>query len=257
MPQKQGIVNLYKRAGETPKERIGRFRKENPLYADATLSYAGRLDPMAEGVLLVLVDDENKKRTQYLSFTKDYVCEILWGFSTDTHDILGIVENVPFSFPEKFESLVENEVKKLHDETHQHFPIYSSKPVNGKPLFQWAREGKADEIEIPLKEIHIEDAYVVSHNAMQGNALLLTIEEKISKVSGDFRQADIVRKWRKALMVKERETFRTTTVFFSVSSGTYIRSLVDLLGKNMACGGAILSLTRTRVGEYSIDNALL
>src|SRR3989344_1981262 len=255
MKEKQGIINLYKRIGETPKERLERFKKENPLYADATLSYAGRLDPMSEGVLLALVDEENKKRTQYLSFTKDYVCEILWGFSTDTYDILGITHSTPFSFPETFDVLVEEEVKKLHDETPQHFPAYPSKPVLGKPLFQWAREGKINEIEIPLKDIHVENAYVVSHNAMHGKVLLSAIEEKISKISGNFRQDDIVREWRKTLAGKEGETFRTTSVFFSVTSGTYIRGLVHLLGQNLACGATILSLTRTRVGEYAIDNA--
>lgn len=256
MKEKQGIVSLYKRLGETPKECLVRFRKENPAYANAILSYAGRLDPMAEGLLLVLVDEENKNRAQYLSYMKDYVCEIVWGFATDTHDILGMSEEIAFIFPEDFEARVEAEVNNLHGHMDQPFPAYSSKPVSGKPLFQWAREGRIDEIEIPLKNIHIEDAHVVSHNAVQGAMLLSSIEEKILKVSGDFRQAEIISRWKEALASKEKETIKSTTAFFSVSGGTYIRGLAHLLGQNLGCGGVVLSLSRTRVGEYSVDNAL-
>ena len=56
------VLNLYKQMGETPRERLERLRKEKSEYAHEVLSYAGRLDPMAEGVLLCLVGAENKHR---------------------------------------------------------------------------------------------------------------------------------------------------------------------------------------------------
>ena len=49
------VVNLYKQMGETPRERLERLRQQRPYYEHEVLSYAGRLDPMAEGVLLCLV----------------------------------------------------------------------------------------------------------------------------------------------------------------------------------------------------------
>jgi tRNA U55 pseudouridine synthase TruB len=54
-----GVINLYKRLGETPRERLERLRSQRPHYQYETLSYAGRLDPMAEGVLICLVGAEN------------------------------------------------------------------------------------------------------------------------------------------------------------------------------------------------------
>ena len=55
------ILKLYKKEGETPLEAIERFRRKNPEYRNEKMTYAGRLDPMAEGVLLVLAGNECKK----------------------------------------------------------------------------------------------------------------------------------------------------------------------------------------------------
>ncbi len=87
------IISIYKKLGETPLECLNRLRLEKPDYKEAVLSYAGRLDPMAEGVLLVLVGEENKNREKYLSLSKTYIVEILWGIETDTYDLLGRVSS--------------------------------------------------------------------------------------------------------------------------------------------------------------------
>src|SRR5690606_23219787 len=84
------ILQLYKREGETPLECIQRFRAENPSYAEVSMTYLGRLDPMAEGLLLVLAGDTRKKKA-YLELDKRYEFEVLWGFETDTYDMLGLV----------------------------------------------------------------------------------------------------------------------------------------------------------------------
>src|ERR1700749_2760200 len=83
------VLNLYKKLGETPRERLERLRIQKPHYAHEVLSYAGRLDPMAEGVLLCLVGSANKRRELYLDMSKEYKLDVLFGFSTDTYDILG------------------------------------------------------------------------------------------------------------------------------------------------------------------------
>ena len=86
-------INLYKKVGESPLDAINRFKEKNAFYKKKKTSYAGRLDPLAEGVLLVLVGDETKKINQYLGFDKEYKAEILIGVSSDSHDILGIPYN--------------------------------------------------------------------------------------------------------------------------------------------------------------------
>jgi len=52
-------------------------------------AYAGRLDPMAHGVLVLLVGEENKKREKYEKFVKEYLFQCIFGVATDTYDILG------------------------------------------------------------------------------------------------------------------------------------------------------------------------
>lgn len=88
------VITIYKKIGETPLEALTRLRESVPEYKEETLSYAGRLDPMAAGVMLVLAGDANKEREKYLNLEKDYSAEILFGISTDTYDTLGLITEV-------------------------------------------------------------------------------------------------------------------------------------------------------------------
>lgn len=86
------MLNLYKKVGETPLECLGRWVKQNPKYENMKMTYAGRLDPMAEGELLVLVGEECYEKEKYLGLDKEYEFDILFGFGTDTYDILGLTD---------------------------------------------------------------------------------------------------------------------------------------------------------------------
>ena len=88
----KNVINLYKPVGLSPLQVIEKFRLKHREYGKVKLGYAGRLDPMAEGVLMVLVGDENKKIRDYLKFDKEYRAEILIGLKSDSCDVLGIVE---------------------------------------------------------------------------------------------------------------------------------------------------------------------
>ena len=59
---KKSVLNLYKKVGETPLECIKRFQSDHPEYQGEKMTYAGRLDPLASGVLLVLVGKECKQK---------------------------------------------------------------------------------------------------------------------------------------------------------------------------------------------------
>ena len=78
------VIVLNKKEGETPLESLENFRAKNKKYQDVKMTYAGRLDPMASGVLLVLAGDETKNKEKYLNLDKEYEFEILFGFATDT-----------------------------------------------------------------------------------------------------------------------------------------------------------------------------
>ncbi len=89
-------VVLNKKRGETPLELLHSWKieysKVNPLILTTPLSYAGRLDPMAEGKMLVLIGDECKKQSAYIKLDKEYEIEIVLDLKTDTGDVLGMAK---------------------------------------------------------------------------------------------------------------------------------------------------------------------
>jgi len=154
---KNKIISVYKKRGETPLECIERLRLEQSELENEVLSYAGRLDPMAEGVLLVVVGDENKHKKQYLLLPKEYTFDVLFGFSTDTYDVLGKLTDAVTKQTNKRVNMraVLDVVGNWRGKRKQEYPPYSSKTVKGKPLFEYAREGKLDKITIPKQKIEI------------------------------------------------------------------------------------------------------
>ena len=252
------MICIYKKQGETPLQALKRLREKQTELKDETLSYAGRLDPMAEGVLLVLVGDENNNREKFLHQDKAYITEALFGFETDSYDILGkLVETGTTSeniTQEKLEKVLERSVGTYE----QPYPGFSSQPVNGKPLFEWAREGKLGELEIPSKRVTVYKSQLLEVHEISAQDLLNTIKERISKVQGDFRQEEIIKLWHQKLdsLQKSAQKYRTAKIRIACSSGTYVRSLVHELGKELGSAAIIYSLIRTKVGEKGLSDCI-
>ena len=87
------LLVLNKREGETPLEALENWRLKHKKYKDVKMTYAGRLDPMASGLLVILAGEETKNKEKYLGLDKEYEFEVLFGFSTDTYDILGKIQH--------------------------------------------------------------------------------------------------------------------------------------------------------------------
>lgn len=237
------VLSLYKKEGETPLECLNRFRAKQSEYKDAVLSYVGRLDPMAEGVLLVVVGEENKNREAYLGFDKVYEVDILFGISTDTGDILGKVVEVSKSVVESDFNFLESFIGSFS----QKYPHYSSKTVGGKPLFEWAREGKLDEIKIPEKEVEIYNIIFKNQYILSSEEILKQVEERILKVNGNFRQEEIIDSWQENLLEKTNEYFSLINIEVSCSSGTYMRTLAEEIGKKLKTPALAWRIKRTSV----------
>ena len=247
------IVSLYKKRGETPLRTIDEFKKKHPEYEDITLSYAGRLDPMAEGLLLVLIGEENKKRKTYENLEKVYEFTLLPGITTDTYDVLGKITGTQvITHPQKIEAQLLSLLPKYTGRISQSYPPYSSKPVNGKPLYYWARENKLAEISIPEKVVTIHEFTFLKTNQLTANQLRAYIVEGIKAVIGDFRQKEILDLWDSYFSSYHNHTFSTYTFRVSCSGGTYIRSLVDSLGKELAVGAIALKIKRVQIGTSSV-----
>lgn len=250
------IYNLYKQRGETPLECVQRYRTTHPESKEDKWTYLGRLDPMAEGVLIAATDDDIKNRDALLELEKEYEFSILFGFATDTYDLLGKILRV-----EVVDEMSEMNLIKLatayQGEREQKYPPFSSKTVNGIALHDWTRKGLIDDIEIPAKNINIYEVKFEGLTALTPKTLLGRLLMDISKVKGDFRQHDILVLWKQVL-----EGLPTDTKIFignlkaRVSSGTYIRGLCNDIGNSLGCGACALSIKRTRLGEYKIEDSI-
>jgi len=242
-------IKIYKERGETPLERLDRLREEKPEHAHKKLSYAGRLDPMAEGVMLVLVGDANKERERYLKYSKEYTFEILFGFETDTYDLLGLINHfwIPNLSKEITIKELQNVLEKFKGEINQEYPPYSSKTVKGKPLFEWAREGKLDKIKIPKHEVVVHEIKILKERKISKSDLRREIITRIMQVKGDFRQKEIADKWDQALKKTEHEDFQIFKINIFVSSGTYIRVLCNDIGKEFGVSALAFNIKRDDV----------
>jgi tRNA pseudouridine55 synthase len=232
---------IWKEIGETPLEALERFRATRPELKDEPMTYAGRLDPMAEGELLILIGDECKNREKYLVLDKEYEVGIVFGVSTDTHDALGIASMVDLRSADS----------KLYDLSRyigtfsQGYPAFSSRTVNGIPLHVLARSGDLPE-EMPIKEVEIYSIELLEISKISAFELKAQIFNTIDKVKGDFRQEEIKARWSEVL-TDPNAAFETIRIHVNCSSGTYMRSLAHRIGKNARCGAFAVSIKRTKV----------
>ncbi|MBC7836641.1 hypothetical protein H7X87_02575 [Acetobacteraceae bacterium] len=249
------VLNLYKNLGETPRERLERLRTEQPHYEHEVLSYAGRLDPMAEGVLLCLVGQANKHRDEYLNLSKEYTLDVLFGFSTDTYDILGrMMDNGdPMHLTKK---MVEKGLNEFRGSLPQQYPPFSSKVVEGKALFEWARGGAFESLVLPQRTVTIYDIALKDMYKVSEPTLYSYIEESVGKVEGDFRQEEILRLWKRHIKASGAREFPAATITVSCSSGTYVRSIAHELGLQLEVPALALHILRTKVGKYEIEKSM-
>ncbi len=238
------MIELYKKRTETPLEALNRLRVEKPELINETLSYAGRLDPMAEGILPVLVgEQENKDRELYLKKDKEYYVEFLLGFSTDTGDVLGLLTNVDIK--EVNESKTKDSLQNLKNITEQIYPWYSSKTVEGIPLFEYARKGDFS-VQRPVKDISIYSVDSEGFKQKDSKEVLDSIVSDINLVQGDFRQKESVQLW-KSVQDKFPEKLTLISCNIRVSSGTYIRGLTEILSKDLNTPVVVYKLVRTKI----------
>ena len=257
---------IYKNVGETPKEVIVRLKKENPEFEILPMTYAGRLDPMAEGLMVILSGESIFKKDEYLDFPKTYEFEIMWGFETDTADLLGKIKNETNTISEKsFDqptvlnrsknaknmipkiSEIKKHLRRSIGKFEQLYPIYSSRPVGGKSLFEWAREGRISEVDILAVKF-------MDRKVVRAGETLEKILEKIDLVKGDFRQEEIKKSWQKSMSRLNLDSWTVDKVEIEVSSGFYVRQFVTDLGRGLGTSALAYSIKRTKVGDMSLAN---
>jgi len=218
------------------------------LYGVKT-SHTGTIDPMAAGVIVVLLGEERLKKYEYAKWLKNYEFHLIFGISTDSYDCLGIVENL--DLPIKIDAI---ELKKILrtfiGNYKQKIPPLSTKKIKGKHLHEYFRSG--EHINLPEKCGKIYKLKLNSIKNTDSKALVKKIMKNIALVTGDFRQKEITRQWNtlvkqkklpKKIMVAKMET--------KTSKGIYIRSLTQDIAEKMSTIGIADEIIRTKNGKYS------
>lgn len=238
------VLEIYKNRGETPLMALERARKEHGILESVPMTYAGRLDPMAEGLMLVLVGEACKTKDQYNALGKTYEFELLSGMSTDTYDLLGLVtqfENEAQLDVEKVKKYLSDHIKTFS----QNYPPYSSKTFEGKQLHTHTREGNTP---IIMHEVSLYDFEFLEEWTILGKDLLQFATQNIELVHGDFRQEEIIKRWQESLSSGTNHEFQITKWRVSVSSGFYIRQLAHDIGEMFNVPTVTYSIKRTKIG---------
>lgn len=258
-------IMLDKAVGETPLSCAEDYRAQHAELTGVPMAYAGRLDPMASGKLLVLLGEECKNQTDYHGLDKEYQFSVLLGISSDSHDVLGRLHGDPMA-ETLFDSLqtdLENICSQLTGNIELPYPHFSAKTVQGKPLHMWTLEGRLHEIEIPTKESTI---YSLKLDALETKSRAVVCAEARTKVDSipevtearkalgnDFRRVDVRKDWEDILhndsLPNEYQIAHFTCL---ASSGTYMRTLAHIIGQRLdpPVSSLAWSIHRSKIGSY-------
>lgn len=242
---------IHKKIGETPLQAITRSTKEKA-------TYAGRLDPMASGKLLVLTGEETRQKEKYLGLDKEYIIEVILDLTTDTGDMLGLPKEALQET--RLSNSIIQKALRLELGTHtREYPSFSSKPVNGKPLFTYALEDTLDTIEIPTHEETIHHLELMDTRFVSSTYLLDHIQKNLSSVprstlpnkalGADFRQDQVKEEWNSLLPATHR-SFQVIKIRVVAGSGAYMRTLAMRLGKTFGTKAFALSIHRSKIGIF-------
>lgn len=205
-----GILVVNKPLGKTSFDMVAQTRRE---FHTKKVGHIGTLDPMASGVLPILIGNCTKLSDYLMDHDKDYVAIIKLGKSTNTGDQEGeVVEETEVDKSILEETKVEEVLNSFLGESEQIPPMYSAIKINGKKLYELARAGQT--VERKPRKIYIS------------NIQLLNIGKEENEIK-----------------------FKVTC-----SKGTYIRTLCEDIAKKLGTIGYMTELTRTRVGEFNIED---
>jgi len=207
-----GIINIYKEKGFTSHDVVAKLRG---ILKMKKIGHTGTLDPEAEGVLPVCLGTATRLCDMLTDKIKEYRAVIRFGIATDTEDMTGeIIEELPVAAGE---AELRAALPKFLGEQEQIPPMYSAIKVEGKKLYELAREGKV--IERKGRPIIIHD---IELHRVETDAFGKLLEAEVTVVCG---------------------------------KGTYIRSLCRDIGKALGTCACMKSLLRTRSGNSYLENS--
>ena len=163
-----GWINLYKPTGYSSSYCLNLLKKK---FKFKKIGHIGTLDPMAEGVLPIAINEATKTVRFINKSKKTYLFDVKWGEQRDTLDIEGIVINKSKYIP-NFEEIIDAK-NKFIGEIDQMPPDFSAKKINGKRAYELARNGKKFELKKSKKTIH--GLKVLNHNLNEKKTTFLVV----------------------------------------------------------------------------------
>jgi len=203
-----GLISLLKPRGPTSFAVVATLRR---LLGVRRMGHAGTLDPLAEGVLLVLLGRATRLSRYLLPLPKAYRVVVCLGQATTTYDAEG--QPTWGADPSGVtRQALEEALSGLVGHVLQSPPPYSAVKVRGRPAYSYARAGHP--LHLPPRWVEVRRAQVV-----------------------EFRPPEAV-------------------LEVECGQGAYVRSLVHDLGVRLGCGAHVLSLVRTAVGPFTVEEAV-
>lgn len=201
-----GILVVDKPLGLTSRDVVNRVSR---IIKTKKIGHTGTLDPLATGVLVLVVGTCTKLVEYLTSKDKEYVAKMVLGYETDTLDITG--ETLFSSDKKVSREDIKRTVLNFVGRYDQEVPAFSAVKKDGQRLYEYARAGI--EVELPKREVNI-----ISMSELR------FLDDEIS--------------------------FKTT-----VSKGTYIRSLIRDIGRDLGTYATMSSLIRTKQGNFTIEES--
>jgi len=270
MLRMQKYITLKKSVGETPLSCAEAYRAKHPELSGVPMAYAGRLDPMASGKLLVLLGDECKHQEKYHGLDKEYEFSILFGIESDSLDVLGRLSihptnnssSLPSGAPRSaLSECLTGAAQSLTGPIELPYPRFSAKTVQGKPLHMWTLEGRLDEIELPTKTSTIYSLNLAKTEILTRQEIAKQARKKIDTIppvtevrkalGNDFRRVDVRADWERiATDGSLPKEYVIATFSCLASSGTYMRTLASVIAQKLGTCGLAWSIHRTKIGIY-------
>lgn len=203
-----GIFLFDKPQGLTSHKAISRL---GLALGEKKVGHTGTLDPMATGLLICCFGRATRLSEYLIRADKTYEGEMTFGAVSDTYDADGVIKRLSAEIPADADA-IKAVLATMTGEVEQEVPAYSAVKVEGKRLYDYARQGQT--VKPPRRMVQIKSLELLDYAPP-----------------------------------KARFTAK-------VSSGTYVRTICHEAGKKLGCGAYLSGLRRTRVGYYSVDNAI-
>ncbi|MEZ6255266.1 MAG: tRNA pseudouridine(55) synthase TruB [Patescibacteria group bacterium] len=229
------ILNVYKERTWTSFDVVAKVK--NVLKVNKA-GHAGTLDPLAEGVLIVLTDEDTKRQSEFMGLEKEYKFAVAFGMTSPTYDLEGDLKVHPIPVTFKLGSILTNELlAKYIGKITQTVPPFSAVKVDGQRLYKKARAGNIDDIELPDREVEVKSFSINSISYLSPVGFAKLYGKDVSNLG-----------------VQVIPVLDCTII---CSKGTYIRSIANDLGADVGVGGVLAKLVRTRVGDFSFNDSVL